>query len=330
MLKLDYQIKRWTMIEPFIIAGSTTETIESVHVALTDANGHCGRAETCGVDYHGESASSICAELDAVRPAIEAGIGLEELQKLLPAGGARNGLDCALWDLHCQQRAESIWNIVNIEPAPSIDTVYTIGVVGPGHAVELAERYSDHTALKVKVDESGSLSTLQAIREARPGVQIIIDANLSWTPMLFQALEPDLIALDIALVEQPFAVNGDDFLVEYDGRLKIAADESVQTVEDLPALAGRYDVVNLKLDKTGGLTEALGLARTAGDMGFALMVGNMCGSSLAMAPAYVIAQLCDFIDLDGPLLQTEDVVPGLHYERGHITPPVTGILWGGL
>lgn len=338
MLKLDYEIKRWNMVEPFIIAGSSSDAIDCVHVALTDVDGHCGRAETCGVDYHGESAGSICAELDAVRSSIEAGIDLEELQQLLPAGGARNGLDCALWDLHCQQRGESIWTLAEIGPAASVATVYTIGVVGPEHAAVLAARYADYGSLKVKADETGSLSTLQAIRQARPEVQIIVDANQSWTPALFQSLEPELIALDIALLEQPFAVNADDFLLDYlldhqldyEGRLKIAADESVQTTADLPKLAGRYDVLNIKLDKTGGMTEALRLARAAGELGFALMVGNNCGSSLAMAPAYVIAQLCDFVDLDGPLLQTEDVVPAMHYDNGQIAPPAAGGLWGGL
>jgi len=330
MLKLAYAIKRWTMVEPFIIARRSYDYIDSVHVTLSDADGNVGRAETCGVDYHGEDVDSICAELERARPAVQAGVCLEEVQQLLPAGGARNGLDCALWDLLCQQGAESIWSVTGVQPAAITRTVYTIGVVGPEHAAELALRYADYAVLKVKADETGSLGTLQAIRAARPDVQIVIDANQSWTPELFQAVEPELIALDIALLEQPFAVNEDDFLLGYKGSMKIAADESVQTTADLPGLPGRYDVINLKLDKSGGLTEALKLARAATDLGFGLMVGNMCGSSLAMAPAYVIAQLCEFVDLDGPLLQTKDVTPGLRYEQGRITPPDTGGLWGGL
>jgi L-alanine-DL-glutamate epimerase-like enolase superfamily enzyme len=330
MLKLELSVKRWTMVEPFIISSGSSDYIDSVWVTVLDEHGHVGRAETCGVDYHGETAKSICQQIEAVRNSVEAGIELSELQQLLPAGGARNGLDCALWDLHCSVSGRSIWEETGLRPASSTGTAYTIGVVDVEHARELATKFRHNKTLKIKVDESGSLATMQAVRAARPDARIIIDANQAWTWEMFQRLEPDLLELDVALVEQPFAVGEDDCLLGYQGGLKIAADESVQTTADLAAMTGRYDVINIKLDKTGGMTEALCLASRSRSLGFGLMIGNNCGSSLAMAPGYVIAQLCEFVDLDGPLLQTEDIEPCLVYSGGNVSSAAGGGVWAGV
>jgi L-alanine-DL-glutamate epimerase-like enolase superfamily enzyme len=330
MLKLELSVNRWTMVEPFIISSGSSDYIDSVWVTVLDEHGHVGRAETCGVDYHGETAESICQQIEAVRNSVEAGIELSELQQLLPAGGARNGLDCALWDLHCSVSGRSIWEETGLRPASSTGTAYTIGVVEVEHARELAIKFRHNKTLKIKVDESGSLATMQAVRAARPDARIIIDANQAWTWEMFQRLEPDLLELDVALVEQPFAVGEDDCLLGYQGGLKIAADESVQTTADLAAMTGRYDVINIKLDKTGGMTEALCLASRSRSLGFGLMIGNNCGSSLAMAPGYVIAQLCEFVDLDGPLLQTEDIEPCLVYSGGNVSSAAGGGVWAGV
>jgi L-alanine-DL-glutamate epimerase-like enolase superfamily enzyme len=330
MLKLDYSIKHWTMVEPFIIAGKSYDFIECVIVTLTDELGNSGRGETCGVDYHGETIESICGQIEGIRQHVEGGIDREALGQLLPAGGARNGLDCALWDLHCRRNKRSIWAETGITPGPSTDTAYTIGVVGAEHAGELATKFKAYKTIKIKADKEGPLETIANVRRVRPDARIIIDANRSWDWQSFVEFEASLIELDISLLEQPFPVGQDECLTDYQGPLKIAADESVQTSADLPCLVGKYDVINIKLDKTGGLTEALNLARLSVEMGFGLMVGNMCGSSLAMAPGYVIAQLCDFIDLDGPLLQNEDVEPGLVYSEGLIFPSSSGGLWAGI
>lgn len=330
MLKLNYSPKRWTLVEPFIIAGKSYDYHECVIVTLTDELGDRGRGETCGVDYHGETIESICQQIEACRQRVEAGIDREALGQLLPAGGARNGLDCALWDLHCCRNKRSIWVETGITPKASTDTAYTIGVVGAEHAGELATKFQDYQTLKIKADEQGSLETIANVRRLRPDARIIIDANQSWDWQRFGQFEASLIELDISLLEQPFPVGQDACLADYQGPLKIAADESVHTSVDLPGLVGKYDVVNIKLDKTGGLTEALRLARRSLEMGFGLMVGNMCGSSLAMAPGYVIAQLCDYIDLDGSLLQNEDVDPGLIYSEGRIFPSSSGGLWAGI
>jgi L-alanine-DL-glutamate epimerase-like enolase superfamily enzyme len=330
MLKLNYSIKRWTMVEPFIIASGSCDYIECVIVTLTDELGNSGRGETCGVDYHGETIESICRQIEASRQRVEAGIDRESLGQLLPAGGARNGLDCALWDLHCRRNNRSVWAETDITPKASTDTAYTIGVVGAVHAGELATKFKAYQTIKIKADKQGALETIANVRSLRPEARIIIDANQSWDWQSFGQFEASLIELDISLLEQPFLVGQDACLAEYQGPLKIAADESVQTSADLPGLVGKYDVINIKLDKTGGLTEALNLARRSMEMGFGLMVGNMCGSSLAMAPAYVIAQLCEYIDLDGPLLQNEDVHPPLIYSAGRIFPSTSGGLWAGI
>lgn len=304
--------------------------LDAVTVTLTDELGHSGTAEACGVDYHGESSESISRQIDTVRSEIEAGIDRTALGELLTAGGARNALDCALWDLQCNQRQTSIWQETGITPKASVETAYTIGVVGPEHAGELAIKYSDYQTIKVKADEHGSLDSIAKIRQLLPNARLIIDANRSWDVDSFEKFEATLIALDISLLEQPFPIGQDTCLTDYHGPLKIAADESVQTTADLPGLVDKYDVINIKLDKTGGLTEALQLAKRSLELGFSLMIGNMCGSSLAMAPGYVLAQLCDYIDLDGPLLQNEDVSPGFTYTSGSIAPPNTGKLWAGI
>lgn len=329
MLKLQQRVVRWTLIEPFIIANQAYDYLDTIEVTLTDEQGNRGRAETCGVDYHGETVESIAAQIEACRKPVEAGIDRDALQLLLDAGGARNGLDCALWDLECAQQGSSVWQQTGIEPTLTTASAYTIGIVGEEHATELAQKFHHNQTLKLKVDASGSLATIRAVRAARPDARIILDANCSWDWASFQQFEQPLIDLDVALVEQPFAVGADDCLRNYTGPLKIAADESVQTAQDLASLQGKYDVVNIKLDKSGGLTEALKLAQAALEQGFSLMIGNMCGSSLAMAPGYVIAQLCEFVDLDGPLLQTEDVTPGLQYKEGLIHPP-SAPLWAGI
>lgn len=330
MLKLSHEIKRWTMIEPFIIANQRYDYIDVVIVTLRDHQGNIGRAETAGVDYHGETANSICADLDKVKSRVEEGITLDTLQSLLPAGGARNGLDCALWDLTCAQSGQDIWQATGVCPLKTTATVYTIGIVGLEHASELARQHTAYASIKIKAGADGSLSTIEAVRAICPDAAIIVDANQSWSPELFGQITPRLSELNIAVLEQPFPVEEDDILRDYNGPLKLAADESLQSSIDIKSLHGKYDVVNIKLDKAGGLSEALKVAHQAKHEGFGCMVGNMCGSSLAMAPALVLAQLCDYIDLDGPLLQSEDCTPALEYKQGIITVPKTSGLWAGL
>lgn len=326
----EYRVQRWTMIEPFIIAGYRYDYVDAIVVTLSDRQGNAGRSEACGVDYLGDTIDSIMAQLESIRSRVEADIDLNTLQELLPPGGARNALDCALWDLRCQQSNKTIWQEISVEEKPSVATVYTIGLIDPERAALLAKQHAQYKTIKVKADASGSLETLWHIRKARPDARLMIDANQSWTWELFQKVHDELIALDITMLEQPLPVNADEPLADYFGPIKLAADESIQSCAQLQSLVGKYQVVNIKLDKTGGLTEALQLARRATDMGFELMVGNMCGSSLAMAPAYAIAQLCTIVDIDGPLLQKGDVAHPLVYSAGNVSPSLTGKLWAGI
>lgn len=318
------------MIEPFIIAGYRYDHIDTITVALSDEQGNVGTSEACGVDYLGETIESMTAQLESCRSTIETGIDLNELQDMLPPGGARNALDCALWDLQCQREKTTVWKVASVQQKPWVATAYTIGLIDAAHAAELAIKHRDYKTLKIKADASGSLEALSRIREARPDARLIIDANQSWSWELFQSIHSELVALDIALLEQPLPVGADNDLASYDGPIKLAADESIQSCAELSGLVGKYQVVNIKLDKTGGLTEALQVARQATAMGFDLMVGNMCGSSLAMAPAYVIAQLCEYIDIDGPLLQNEDVAHPLKYSIGKVSASSAGNLWAGI
>jgi L-alanine-DL-glutamate epimerase-like enolase superfamily enzyme len=329
-LKLQHETCRWTMTEPFIIAGHRYDYIDAVQVTLHDEQGNSGRGESCGVDYHGETADSIRRSMESCREPVEAGVSLAALQGLLPAGGARNALDCALWDLQCQRDGHTIWQQLAMDNPIPTPTAYTIGLVDPIHATELAQQYHHYQTLKIKADHRGSLPVLRAVRSTRADARIIIDANQSWSLELLQQLEPELLELGIALLEQPLAVTADNALAAYDGSLKLAADESIHTCADLPALVGKYHTVNIKLDKTGGLSEALKLASQARALGFDLMVGNMCGSSLAMAPAYVIAQFCEYVDIDGPLLQTDDIEPPLQFTAEGVLPSCSKTLWAGI
>ncbi len=312
-MELNYYTKRWIMKEPFIIAGETYNHLDVVIVTLTDKNAIMGQAEACGVDYLGETTSSIISGIERVKRHITPNITTEALQELMPTGGARNAVDCALWDLRANQQRESLYTLTGIPKAKKIRTVFTIGIVEPKRAAELAFYRSNFSTLKVKAGSDGSLDNLRAVREARPDARIIIDANQSWTPELFARIEPELVNLNVEMLEQPFKVGQDESLLDYRGALKLCADESVQVTDDLHAIGGKYHAVNIKLDKTGGLTEAIHLAHTAQAAGYELMVGNMCGSSLAMRPALVVAQLCDYVDLDGPLLQEHDWAPPLKY-----------------
>jgi L-alanine-DL-glutamate epimerase-like enolase superfamily enzyme len=326
----DYRVKRWIMVEPFIIAGYRYDYIDTIAVTLSDGQGNAGRSEACGVDYLGETIESLTDQLESIRSRVEADIDLNTLQELLPPGGARNALDCALWDLRCQQSKTTIWQQISIVEKPSVATVYTIGLIDPKHAAHLAKQHAQYKTIKVKADASGSLDTLWRIRRARPDAHLVIDANQSWTWELFHKVHDELIELEIAMLEQPLPANADEPLADYFGPIKLAADESIQSCAELQNLVEKYQVVNIKLDKTGGLTEALQLARRARDMGFEIMVGNMCGSSLAMAPAYVVAQLCTIVDIDGPLLQKEDVAHPLVYSAGNVSPSLGGKLWAGI
>ena len=323
-MKLTVTPQVWAYAKPFKIAYAVRTELPLVHVRVEEG-GFSGQGEGIGVGYRGENQESLLADLERVRADVEAGIDRAALQDVLPAGGARNALDCALWDLDCKRAGRSIWDMVGTRPAP-VQTVYTISVDDP--AVMASEAAGGpSSALKIKLDAEQPLDRVAAVRAARPDATLIVDANQSWTLELLNASAPELARLGVSMIEQPLPAGSDAALEGYEGPLPIGADESCQTADDLDGLPSGYSVINIKLDKAGGLTGALTLARAAKNRGYDLMVGCMAGTSLSMAPAFVVAQQCRFVDIDGPLLLARDHEPGLRYDEGRVSAPDPA-LWG--
>jgi L-alanine-DL-glutamate epimerase-like enolase superfamily enzyme len=310
--------------KPFKIAYAVRTELPIVHIALSEGE-HTGVGEAIGVSYLGEDQASVLRDLEGVFAAVEAGVDRATLQDLLPAGGARNGLDCALWDLECKRSGKTIWQLTGIAPQP-VQSVYTVSVDDPDiMAAEAATGPSTH--LKIKLDATTPVERVAAVRKARPDATLIIDANQSWTLKLLTEVAPELARLGVEMIEQPLPRGEDAPLEGYVGPIPIGADESCQTVEELDGLPSGYSVINIKLDKTGGLTGALALAQAGKAKGYQLMVGCMAGTSLSMAPAFVVAQLCRFVDIDGPLLHATDRAHPMVYTRGRVSVPDRA-LWG--
>ncbi len=325
-LQLNVHKTFWPLKAPFRITGHVFTSSGAIVVELVD-DGHVGQGEGLGAYYLDENPDLLLDQVEAVRADIERGVTLDELQELLPAGGARNAVDCALWDLNAKRQGQSVWRMTGIDPNP-VRTVFTIGIQET--AAEMAEnaaRAKGYPVLKVKLDGVQPVERMTAIREARPDATLVIDANQGFTfDQLKEVVEP-LAKLGVAMIEQPLPRGGDEELEGYQSPIPLCADESCLHRGDLPEVLKRYDMVNIKLDKTGGLTEALALAKEAKEAGKQLMVGNMVGTSLSMAPAYVIAQLCDFVDLDGPLALKSDYARRMCYAGAVVSSPETDF-WG--
>jgi L-alanine-DL-glutamate epimerase-like enolase superfamily enzyme len=296
-------------------------------VRLTGRDGHQGRAEAAGVDYDGETPASMAAQVESVRDALPDRLTGEGLLDLLPAGGARNALDCALWDLRAKEAGCPAWQLAGLPRPRPVITAFTIGL-GDAADVRRKSLAARHLPLlKLKVDADRHVDLVRNVREAHPAARIVVDANQAWTRPLLERLLPELRDLGVELIEQPLPRGDDAALDGLESPLPLAADESCTDRHSLAALVGRYRSVNVKLDKCGGLTEALATCVEARRLGLGLMVGNMCGSSLAMAPAFLVAQQCDVVDLDGPLLQRRDRDHAVRYERGSMHEPDRR-LWG--
>lgn len=311
---------------PFRITGYTFERMETVTVTLVEG-GCSGSGEAFGVYYHDETPKSMLQQIESVRKEIEGGANRVELQSLLPAGGARNALDCALWDLEAQRARRPVWALAGLEPPKPLRTAFTIGADTPERMEAAARQATVARLVKVKLTgEPEDAERVRAVRTARPEVTLIVDANQGLTREGFLQLLPTLLQADVKLVEQPFPVGHEAELDSLPHSVPIAGDESIQDTGDLESSIDRFDVVNIKLDKCGGLTEALIMAGKARAMGMGLMVGCMLGTSLAMAPAFVVGQLCDVVDLDGPRSLRSDRVPSVGYKDGAIWCPET--VWG--
>jgi L-alanine-DL-glutamate epimerase-like enolase superfamily enzyme len=324
--ELSIQTRVWPLHEPFVIARSSQTTCEVIVVRLA-VDGHVGRGEAVGVDYHGETIDSMRAQIEGVRAVIERGIDRGELQEILPAGGARNALDAALWDLEAKRTGRSVWELAGIAQPRTIATCVTIGIRSIAEYEARARALARYEWIKIKVSDERPLEAVAAVRRAAPTAHLVVDANQAWSVETLQRLAPALAQLRVELLEQPVPANDDAPLANLELPVPVCADEPANTLEDLPRLIGRYDFVNIKLDKSGGLTAALDFAQAARAAGLRLMVGCMVGGSLAMAPGMVLAQLCEIADLDGPLLQAEDWPDGIEYRDGVMSLP-SRRLWG--
>lgn len=320
-------MEEWPMSEPLRISGHTLTSFRVVVVTLSQ-QAHVGRGEASGVFYLGDTPQTLLAQIEAIRPAIEAGITRAALRELMPPGGARNAVDCALWELESQRAGQAVWQLAGLsEPVPLLTTC-TIGAGTPQHmALVAVQRYPDTRALKLKLLGDGmDAERVGAVRAVRPDVWLGVDGNQGFDVPTLRALLPALEAAQVELIEQPFAVGQDALLDALRSPIAFAADESVQSLADLPAVAKHFDVVNIKLDKCGGLTEALMMAEFAKHLGLRVMVGNMGGTSLAMAPALLVGQCCDIVDIDGPIFLRADRSPCVIYERG-LVRSAAGV-WG--
>ena len=293
-------------------------------VALVSEGRHVGRGECVPYARYGETADSVLAEIAAYSPIVT---DRQRLGEEMLAGAARNAIDCAIVDLEAKRRREPAWRLLGLESLRPVTTAYTLSLGDPETMAEAARAAAALPLLKVKLGGEGDVERIAAVRSAAPAARLIVDANEAWCERNFAANMHACAAAGVEMIEQPLPAGADDFLASAAHSVPICADESVHTAADLPKLAGKYQAVNIKLDKAGGLTEALRLAAAAREQGYRIMVGCMVGTSLAMAPALILAQTADFVDLDGPLLLAKDRSPGLVY-RGAIIEPAGPDVWG--
>ncbi|PZR34909.1 dipeptide epimerase [Caulobacter segnis] len=317
------------LIEPFVIARKTYTEAVVVEVEV-EADSFIGRGEAAGVDYRGDTPDQMLRQLQDLAEQLEPGADLDRasLATRLPPGGARNALDCALWDLEAKRSGVSAAARAGLAPLRPIETFVTLGMDAPAAMAAKAARWTErYGALKVKLGDAGDMARLEAIRTAAPRARLIADANQGWTLAQLNDRAPVMARLGVELLEQPLPVGHDDELLDYRGAVPLCADESFDDRADLHRVVGRYAFCNIKLDKAGGLTEALATVTAAREAGLRLMVGCMEGTSLGVAPALLVAQGCEIVDLDCPMQLIHDVDGGFGYQDGWMRPNGPD-LWG--
>jgi L-Ala-D/L-Glu epimerase len=322
---LDITVLAAPLQAAFTISRGAKTVAHTVLVTLHEGDTR-GRGECVPYARYQETTASVVAEIEALRVDLEAGLSREALQSRLQAGAARCAVDCALWDLEAKLTGVPVWQRAGLPPPRALETAVTIGLDTP-EAMAAAAAASPGGLLKLKIGGPEDLKRVEAVHAARPDARLILDANEGLLPDQFAPLVARAARLGVVLIEQPFAAGDDDALLRRPGSIAVCADESAHTSADLQALATRYDAVNVKLDKTGGLTEALAMVRAARTCGMGVMVGCMVAGSISMAPAVLLAGLADAADVDGPLWLSEDVAHGLTYDAGMVAPPERE-LWG--
>ena len=325
-MELSVRIERWPLAGVFAISrGSKTEAV--VVVAELSDGTHRGRGESVPYARYGETPDGIVAAIEAERPVLRRGLDRGALQRAMPAGAARNALDCAYWDVKAKRAGRRVHELAGLGVPGPLTTAYTISLGSAAAMAAAAEQAAWRPLLKVKLGGDDDGTRIGAVRRAAPRAQLIVDANEGWNLDNFKANLAACADAGVTLIEQPLPEGRDEALARIKHPVPVCADESVHDRASLDALTGKYDVVNIKLDKAGGLTEALALAAEAERRGFAVMVGCMVATSLAMAPAMLVAQRARWVDLDGPLLLASDRADGLRYEGSLVYPP-DPVLWG--
>jgi L-alanine-DL-glutamate epimerase-like enolase superfamily enzyme len=323
---LSVAVERWPISGGFTISRGVKH--EAVVVVATISDGaYSGCGECVPYGHYGESVEAVVAAIEACAKRVADGLSRTELLELLPPGAARNALDCAIWDFEAKRAGRSVAELVGLGTPKPVLTAFTLSLGPPEAMAERAREASAYPLLKLKLGGDGDAMRLAAVRAAAPNARLIADANEAWRPEALEHLLEAAASAGVELIEQPLPASDDEVLQRVAHRVPICADESVHDRASLERIAARYDAVNIKLDKAGGLTEALAVKASARALGLKVMVGSMVGTSLAMAPALLLAQDADFVDLDGPLLLARDRVPGLIYEGGMVLPP-TSELWG--
>ncbi|MEG3146852.1 N-acetyl-D-Glu racemase DgcA [Sphingomonas sp. RT2P30] len=323
---LSVRHDRFALTRPFRIARGEKIAADVITVTLGEG-GVEGRGE--GVPYarYGETIDTAMAAVEAVRAAIAAGADRAALAGLLPPGAARNALDCALWDLEARRAGTDVHTMIGAPALERLASALTVVIDTPAAMAAAAAAIADVPVIKIKVDANDPASQIRAVRAAAPAAALIVDPNESWDQTLVIAMQAVLVEARVALLEQPVPAQADAWLEGYAPSIPICADESVHVAADLPLIARRYQMVNVKLDKAGGLTAALELAHAARERGLGLMTGCMVSSSLSIAPALHVARMSDFVDLDGPIWLKEDYPGGVRDEHGYLLPPAPGF-WG--
>jgi len=324
--ELSARHRSWPLAAPFRISRGVKHSAEVVVVEIREGDA-CGSGESVPYARYGETVESVLQQIESVRPALAQGASRAQLAGLLPAGAARNAVDAALWDLDAQLAGTSVWSLLRLAPPQVLTTALTVGLDTPERMGQAAARIASARLLKAKVDASAPVAQIEAVRRAAPAARLIVDPNESWNIDLLRELQPALAEFDVALVEQPLPAAEDEALDGFEPAVPICADESCHVAADLPRLQGRYQAVNIKLDKTGGLTEALALRAAARASGFRIMVGCMVCSSLGVAPAFLVARGAEFVDLDGPLWLKADHAGGVRSRNGALQPASPGF-WG--
>ncbi|MBI1273228.1 MAG: dipeptide epimerase [Alphaproteobacteria bacterium] len=318
--------KAWPTRGTFALSRGTRTEVRTLQLALL-RGGVRGVAEAVPYARYGETPANVREQISKVEADIMGGAGREDLPRLLPPGAARNLCDLALWDWEAKSKRAPVWRLAGLpQPQPAL-TAFTLSLAAPEAMAAAAREAAAYPLLKLKLGTPEDLPRLRAVRQARGDAQIIVDANEGWSADDLRALAPELAARGVVLCEQPLPAANDEALRGLELPFPLCADESVHTAEDLPRMAGLYQAVNVKLDKAGGLTPALHMARAAREQGFRVMLGCMVASSLAVAPAALLAPLADWVDLDGPLLLAADHAPALVYKGAWLQPAPAG-LWG--